>query len=79
MIQEKDKKTAVGAWWQAGLQLFLKLSSWIVFPIIVSILFGKFLDQTFGTEPWLFLLSIATTFVFSIVMIVRIGLKEIEK
>lgn len=79
MIEKNDKQEPVRAWWQAGLQLFLRLSSWIVFPIIIAIFFGKFLDQAFGTEPWLFLISIGSTFVFSIIMIVRIGLKEIEK
>lgn len=74
-LMDTEKKLK-GAWWQAGMQLFLRLSSWIVFPVIISIFFGRFLDRAFGTEPWLFLLSVSSTFIFSIVMIVRIGLKE---
>lgn len=79
MVEKKDKKSQVGAWWQKGLQLFLRLSAWIVFPIIAAIFVGKFLDRIFETTPWLFLLSVIASFTLSITMIIRIGIKEMEK
>lgn len=79
MKQENNKKNPIGAWWQSGLQLFLRLSAWIVFPIIAAVLIGKYLDRFFGTSPWLFLVSVLITFILSMVMIVKIGLKEMEK
>ena len=76
-MDEKNKPNI--PWWQPGTQLFLRLSAWICGPIIVAVFVGKYLDKTFHTAPWLFLATVIVTFVFSIVQIVRIGLKEIEK
>lgn len=66
-------------WWQPGLVLFVRLSSWIAIPVIIAVFVGKQLDQTFHSAPWLFLFSVALAFVISIVMIVRIGLREMDK
>jgi F0F1-type ATP synthase assembly protein I len=74
-----DKKMPNAPWWQAGLQLFLRLSAWIVAPILLAVVVGKFLDKIFHTQPWLFLVTIIASFTFSMTMIVRIGLKEIDK
>lgn len=73
MEEEKDKKIP---WWQPGLALFARLSGWIAGPVIIAVAVGKYLDRIFHSTPWLFLLSVAFAFVISIVMIVRIGLKE---
>lgn len=78
MSKESNKNSNVGSWWQAGLALFLRLSSWIVFPIIAAVFIGKYLDKFFNTTPWLFLLCVIVAFTFSITMIIRIGLKEME-
>lgn len=79
MSQMSDEKKSKNAWWQAGLQLFLRLSSWIVGPILLAVLLGKFLDKTFNTEPWIFLITIILSFTFSMYKIVKIGMREIEK
>lgn len=79
MGEIKEEKEIKTPWWQPGMQLFLRLSAWIVGPILLAILVGKFLDRTFQTEPWLFLATVITAFTISIVMIVRIGLREIDK
>lgn len=77
--EKNDKKGLLGSWWQRGLQLFLRLSAWIVFPIIAAVAIGKYLDRLFDTTPWLFLVCVIAAFTLSITMIIRIGLKEIEK
>lgn len=74
----EDKKIR-NIWWQKGLQLFLKLSSWIVGPILLAVIAGKFLDKFFHTEPWIFLAIVILTFIFSMYKIVKIGLKEMDK
>ncbi|EKE20028.1 MAG: hypothetical protein ACD_8C00065G0002 [uncultured bacterium] len=79
MLNENNKNNTVGSWWQAGLALFLRLSGWIVFPIITAVFIGKYLDKIFNTAPWLFLLCVIASFAFSITMIIRIGLKEMDK
>ena len=74
-----DKNKSNSPWWQSGLQLFLRLSSWIVGPIIIAIGIGKYLDKIFHTTPWLFLACVIGAFTLSITMIIRIGLKEMDK
>jgi F0F1-type ATP synthase assembly protein I len=77
--EKNDKKSTMDTWWQKGLQLFLRLNSWIVFPIIIAIVVGKYLDKIFGTSPWLISISIVIAFVISMIMLTRIGLKEMDK
>lgn len=71
-----EQKSSKKSWWQSGLRLFLRLNAWIVGPIIIAIIFGKYLDKKFNSEPWLFFATVAITFIFSFVMIIRIGLRE---
>jgi F0F1-type ATP synthase assembly protein I len=69
-------------WWQPGLILFLKLSSWIAGPIVISLFLGRYLDKQFGTEPWIFLSLTALAFIVSTVAIVysyTMELKRIER
>lgn len=66
-------------WWQPGMQLFLRLSGWIGGPIILAVILGKYLDNRYHTEPWLFLATVGISFVFSMIALVRIGLKEMKK
>ena len=74
-IENKPK----AAWWQPGMELFLKLSGWIGGPIIVAVFVGKWLDRKYHTEPWLFLLSTTAAFVISMGALIVIGNKEFRK
>jgi len=76
-MEEKNNPNI--CWWQPGLRLFLKLSGWIGGPAILGVILGKYLDQKFHTQPWFLLIIVSIAFIFSIVMIVKIGLKEMEK
>lgn len=62
-----------------GMALFGRLGSWIAGPVIVAVFFGKWLDQKYDTEPWLFLLSVGAAFVVSMFGIVRDALGEIRR
>jgi F0F1-type ATP synthase assembly protein I len=75
----EEQKNSNIPWWQPGLVLFTRLSAWIAVPVIMAVFVGKYLDRLFHTQPWLFLISVATSFIVSMVMIVRIGLKEMDK
>lgn len=66
-------------WWREGLQLFFRLSCWVAFPAIIGAFIGKYLDKNFHSEPWLFLFGVGFSFIISIVMIIRIGLREMNK
>lgn len=74
---EAPKKTNVPGW-HRELALFFKMSCWIALPAIAGAFIGKFLDKKFHSEPWLFLFSIGFSFVVSVVVIIRIGLKEMK-
>jgi F0F1-type ATP synthase assembly protein I len=79
IICMENNKNSNAAWWQPGLMLFMRLSSWIVAPVIISLVVGKYLDTFFHSSPWFFLSCVAIAFIVSMIMIVKIGLKEIDK
>lgn len=59
------------AWWQPALVLFIKLSGWIVGPIVAALFFGKWLDRKCNSAPWFFLFCVGTAFIFSSIGIVK--------
>ncbi|HEX7586548.1 MAG TPA: AtpZ/AtpI family protein [Patescibacteria group bacterium] len=73
--ESKDKMP----WWQPGMILFARLSGWIGVPIIIALFVGKWLDQKYHSEPWLFLLSVGIAFIFSTYGIVRDSLREMKR
>lgn len=76
MDKNIDPKTA---WWQSGMEIFLRMSGWIGGPVIIGTVVGKYLDRKFNTSPWLFLLSVGVSFIVSMAMIVKIGMGEMKK
>ena len=66
-------------WWQPGIILFARLSGWIGGPVLVAIFLGKWLDQKYGTEPWLFLLSVGIAFGVSTFGIIKDSLAELKR
>jgi len=52
--------------WSTSLRIMANISAWIAFPVIIGLYLGKWLDQKFGTEPWLFLITIALFFLVSL-------------
>ena len=45
-----------GPWWKPGVQILSEVSSWIVVPIVLALVFGKMLDTHYGTKPIIFLI-----------------------
>jgi len=66
-------------WWQPGLLLFFRLSGYIAIPVIIAVFVGKWLDERYGTEPWLFLLSVGLAFIVSMFSLIREAMKEFKK
>jgi len=73
----KNKKEA--AWWQPGLVMFTRLSGWIAVPVIGALFLGRWLDDRYGTEPWLFILTVGSAFLLTSVGIVREAKDAMEK
>lgn len=83
MDQEKPQSgKAKSDWWKPGITIFVQVSAWIAAPILLALFVGKWLDDKYGTEPWLFLGLTALAFVISSVGIIKVTLdytKKIEK
>lgn len=67
------------AWWQPAILMFFRLSVWIAVPIIIALFIGKWLDEKYQSEPWLFLLSIGAAFIISLAGLVKNTLNEYKK
>jgi len=67
------------AWWQPAMALFLRMSVWIVTPVVVAAFIGKWIDKTYGSAPWGFLGIMGLSFFFSMFVIIRIVLSEYAK
>jgi len=88
--EENDKKPAKGGDVPAknpvknndlgeALKTFARLSTWIVFPVLLGVFLGKWLDNKYNSEPRWFLISVGLAFVVSMVGLVSDTLKEYKK
>jgi len=50
-----DNQKSSGPWWKDGALIFSEISTWIVVPIVLALILGKWLDARYGTEPWIFI------------------------
>jgi len=64
------------AWWAPVMVIFLRMSTWIVIPVVVAAFIGKWIDQKYGTDPWILLVCVGASFLISMVGIVRIASRE---
>jgi F0F1-type ATP synthase assembly protein I len=66
-------------WWRDSVLLFSRLSGWIGVPVVLALFLGKWLDQRYGTKPWLLLVCVGASFILSSVGIVREAREAMEK
>jgi F0F1-type ATP synthase assembly protein I len=57
------------------LQIFTKVSVWIIGPVLFSLIIGKYLDSKYNTAPWILGLALTLSFTLSMFMIVKIAKK----
>ena len=65
----------------SALVIFLRMSSWVAFPILAALLLGKYLDNLLNTK-YIFLILTGLSFIVSIFGIVKelnSYLKSIDK
>ncbi|MDE2030990.1 MAG: AtpZ/AtpI family protein [Patescibacteria group bacterium] len=65
--------------WQQALIMFARVSVWVAVPIILALFIGKYLDNHFGTAPWIFIGSTIIAFIISMAVIVKMSLSYIQK
>jgi hypothetical protein len=61
-------------WWTLGIEVFSKVSTWIVFPVIIALIVGKYLDNRYGTKPLIFLVSTGVAFLVSAFGIFKVAI-----
>ena len=71
--------------WIPAVKIFSEISTWIVVPIVLALIFGKMLDTRYGTEPKIFLVFAGIGFLVTCFGIFRVmksymkKLKDTEK
>jgi F0F1-type ATP synthase assembly protein I len=69
-------------WWKPAVEIFSRVSGYIVGPVVLALIVGKYLDNNFNTKPWIFLGLTGVAFIissFSIVRTVSKYMKEIDE
>ena len=74
MINKKEDKL----WWKPAIVIFGNISTWIVGPIILALIVGKYLDKRYNSDPWFFLGLTGIAFFVSMFGIIRILMKYIK-
>ena len=77
-LNKKDGKINK-PWWQDSVMLFTQLSGWIGIPVVLGVFLGRWLDQKYNTEPWLFLATVGAAFIISMVGLVKEASEVIKK
>ena len=72
MENDNQNSNSRGPWWKPGVEIFSEVSTWIVVPIVLALIFGKMLDAHFGTRPVIFLSLAGVAFLISCYKIVRV-------
>ena len=78
-MSSSSKKDSDELWWQPSVVLFMRLSGWIGGPVIIALFVGKWLDEKYDTEPWLFLATVGLAFTASSIGIAKEAGKAMEK
>ena len=80
-MNDKEKLEIKTPWWREGLISFARISASIAIPIIIALYLGKYLDNKYNTEPWIFLGLTFIAFIISMIFIwinMMKYIKEIE-
>lgn len=57
------------------IKIFTRISTWIIGPVLVSVLVGNYFDTKFNTAPWILGVGLALSFTISMIAIVKIASK----
>lgn len=70
-----------GVNWKPGMRILSEVSTWIVAPIVLALVFGKMLDARYGTKPIIFLIFAGLGFLvtcFGIYQVMKNYMKKIN-
>ncbi len=77
--KNNSTKNSENFWLKPVLSLFGRLTGLVVAPVLLAVVVGKWLDGRFDTGPWLFLITIGVSFIFSMIALTRHTLNEFKK
>lgn len=77
--ENKQNLRQTGPWWKPGMVILSEVSTWIVVPIVLALIFGKMLDARFGTKPVIFLIFAGLGFLITCFGIYRVTKNYVEK
>ncbi len=66
-------------WWKEYSGMMIDISGWLVVPVILGLLLGKWLDSRYQTKPWLTVVCVGVAFVITNVGIIRKGIQITKK
>lgn len=72
-------KPIKAVWWQPAVELFVRIAGWIVFPIILALYVGRWLDVKFNKEPLFYFICIGVAFVATISGLIIETMKAVRK
>lgn len=78
-LYNMETETKKEAWWKPAVEIASLISSWIIAPIVLALVGGKWLDTHFSTTPIIFLSLAGIGFIISSFGIVRTVLKYIRQ
>jgi F0F1-type ATP synthase assembly protein I len=78
-MEPQNDKNSKPVWWWQPMQMFLRMSGWIAFPLIMSLFLGKWLDEKFNTAPWLLIVLSVFAFTVSMYGVIATAKKEFKK
>ena len=77
--QPQKEEMTKKAWYYDALQVFAKLSGWVLVPLIIGYTLGRYLDTKYNSQPKWFLISIGIAFILSTIGIVYQAQAEYKK
>jgi len=78
----ENNKNNNAPWWRDGVIIFVRVSGYIAFPVIIASIVGNYLDDKYDTGNIIFLSLITVSFLSTIYLIwneMKIYKKKIEK
>jgi len=66
-------------WWSEAIQIFARVTGWIAGPIIIALFLGRYLDNKYHSDPWIFLGLTLLAFLISSFSIVKITINYTKK
>ena len=76
LLETKSMKKSA---WVIVWRFIFNISAWIAIPIIIALYLGNWLDQKFGTSPWLLLGTIGVSFFISMYGLAITATKEFKR